>query len=796
MVQQILLLLLLILNRSFCDDYYELLGLKRTANEKEIRQAFKKIAVNLHPDKNPDDPEAHPKFLKYTTAYEVLKDPELRKKYDLYGEEGLNNDQFGRQNYHSWSYYQDNFGIYDDDPQVVTLNTNDYDDNVVNSEKIWMINFYSPMCSHCHHLAPDWRRIAKDFEGIVRVGAVNCEDDWRLCRRLNIQAYPTLLYYPKNSHHGTRYTSKKTYEKISEFIMEHLDVSIEKITSTKWKKLIKLLDENNNDHYNNDKPLLVFTCGKERNCFENEEQLKITAMFDNIIDTGIFECSKNSCNKLLETTGAVFINNIKNNDKKHFILFNDLNNIDEFVHDILDELPEPQDISNDYFNDIKKNLEKNDNENGWLVCFYIGHATDLDLQLKKLPSIITDVNLGKVNCGKYSSLCSNLNINRYPMWGVIKPGGAFELSHGKSTINDVAKFAENSIKAQNVAALSADKIISILKRQNGKEVWFLDWYAPWCPPCMQFLPELRKASMQFKKSVVQFGTIDCTVHADICRRYNIRSYPTAMLINGTTTTQFTNQKTAAGIIEFLNEVVNPTVIKLNKDNYYKTVGRKDDTTLWVIDYFAPWCGPCQQLAPEWTIVAKNLHLLDNVKVASVDCDANGDLCRELGVRSYPTIRLYPFGSVGLNQVALFNGQRDSTALMQWITNFFPTKIKNFDEEKLRKNIFNKKSKSKNKKDYWLIDYYAPWCGHCQKLEPQFAIAAQLLKNNSIGFGKFNCDTFGSECNQLGIQAYPTLMLYTPENKRSGIEITSQNAQDIKNNILNLINKNSKLHDEL
>lgn len=60
-----------------------------------------------------------------------------------------------------------------------------------------MINFYSPMCSHCHHLAPDWRRIAKDFEGIVRVGAVNCEDDWRLCRRLNIQAYPTLLYYPK-----------------------------------------------------------------------------------------------------------------------------------------------------------------------------------------------------------------------------------------------------------------------------------------------------------------------------------------------------------------------------------------------------------------------------------------------------------------------------------------------------------------------------------------------------------------------------------------------------------------------
>lgn len=72
-----------------------------------------------------EDPAAHEKFIKYTTAYEVLKDPDLRKKYDLYGEEGLNGAN-KQQNYHSWKYYQDNFGIYDDDPQVVTLNRNDY----------------------------------------------------------------------------------------------------------------------------------------------------------------------------------------------------------------------------------------------------------------------------------------------------------------------------------------------------------------------------------------------------------------------------------------------------------------------------------------------------------------------------------------------------------------------------------------------------------------------------------------------------------------------------------------------
>lgn len=52
------------------------------------------------------------------------------------------------------------------------------------------------MCSHCHHVAPVWRKIAKDLEGVIRVGAVNCEDDWNLCSQIGIPSYPSLMYYP------------------------------------------------------------------------------------------------------------------------------------------------------------------------------------------------------------------------------------------------------------------------------------------------------------------------------------------------------------------------------------------------------------------------------------------------------------------------------------------------------------------------------------------------------------------------------------------------------------------------
>lgn len=58
-------------------------------------------------------------------AYEILKEPDLRRKYDLYGKEGLAMSN-KKQTYHSWTYYQNNFDMYEDDQHVVTLGKHDY----------------------------------------------------------------------------------------------------------------------------------------------------------------------------------------------------------------------------------------------------------------------------------------------------------------------------------------------------------------------------------------------------------------------------------------------------------------------------------------------------------------------------------------------------------------------------------------------------------------------------------------------------------------------------------------------
>jgi len=77
-------------------DYYQILGVSRNASEKEIKQAYRRLARKHHPDLNPGDKSAEAKFKEINAAYEVLSKPEKRKKYDQFGEQWEYADQFAK----------------------------------------------------------------------------------------------------------------------------------------------------------------------------------------------------------------------------------------------------------------------------------------------------------------------------------------------------------------------------------------------------------------------------------------------------------------------------------------------------------------------------------------------------------------------------------------------------------------------------------------------------------------------------------------------------------------------------
>lgn len=71
-------------------DYYEVLGVAKNASDDEIKKAYKKMAIKYHPDRNPDNKEAEEKFKEAAEAYDVLRDPQKRARYDQFGHEAVN----------------------------------------------------------------------------------------------------------------------------------------------------------------------------------------------------------------------------------------------------------------------------------------------------------------------------------------------------------------------------------------------------------------------------------------------------------------------------------------------------------------------------------------------------------------------------------------------------------------------------------------------------------------------------------------------------------------------------------
>ena len=76
-------------------DYYKILGVDKTIPQKDVKKAYLKRAKQFHPDLHPDDPKAKAKFQALNEAYDVIGDPEKRKKYDQYGEQWKQADQMG-----------------------------------------------------------------------------------------------------------------------------------------------------------------------------------------------------------------------------------------------------------------------------------------------------------------------------------------------------------------------------------------------------------------------------------------------------------------------------------------------------------------------------------------------------------------------------------------------------------------------------------------------------------------------------------------------------------------------------
>ena len=91
-------------------DYYQILGVDRNSSDSDIKKAYRKLAVKYHPDKNPGDSNAEEKFKEISAAFEILKDPEKRSRYDQFGHDAFRGGRSSGQGVDPFDLFRDAFG--------------------------------------------------------------------------------------------------------------------------------------------------------------------------------------------------------------------------------------------------------------------------------------------------------------------------------------------------------------------------------------------------------------------------------------------------------------------------------------------------------------------------------------------------------------------------------------------------------------------------------------------------------------------------------------------------------------
>uniref|UniRef100_A0A8P0PE28 DnaJ homolog subfamily C member 10 n=1 Tax=Canis lupus familiaris TaxID=9615 RepID=A0A8P0PE28_CANLF len=730
-------------------DFYSLLGVSKTASSREIRQAFKKLALKLHPDKNPNNPNAHSDFLKINRAYEVLKDEDLRKKYDKYGEKGLADNQEGGQ-YESWNYYRYDFGIYDDDPEIITLDRREFD-AAVNSGELWFVNFYSPGCSHCHDLAPTWRDFAKEVDGLLRIGAVNCGDDRMLCRMKGVNSYPSLFIF-RSGMAAVKYHGDRSKESLVSFAMQHVRRTVTELWTGNFVNSIQTA-------FAAGVGWLITFCSKGGDCLTSQTRLRLSGMLDGLVNVGWMDCATqdNLCKSLDITTSTT----------AYFPPGATLNNKEK--SSVLDRLAHHR----------------------WLLFFNFGkHENSNDPELKKLKTLLKNehIQVGRFDCSSAPDVCSNLYVFQ-PCLAVFKGQGTkeYEIHHGKKILYDILAFAKESVNS-HVTTLGPQNFPA-----NDKEPWLVDFFAPWCPPCRALLPELRKASKHLYGQL-KFGTLDCTIHEGLCNMYNIQAYPTTVVFNQSNVHEYEGHHSAEQILEFIEDLMNPSVISLTPTTFNELVKQRKHDEVWMVDFYSPWCHPCQVLMPEWKRMARTLTGLINV--GSIDCQQYHSFCAQENVRRYPEIRFYPQKSNKAYQYHSYNGwNRDAYSLRIWGLGFLPQASIDLTPQTFNEKVLQGKN-------HWVVDFYAPWCGPCQNFAPEFELLARMIKGK-VKAGKVDCQAYGQTCQKAGIRAYPTVKFYPYERAKRNIwgeQIDARDAKEIATliheKLKNLQNHGKRDKDEL
>jgi protein disulfide-isomerase-like protein len=307
---------------------------------------------------------------------------------------------------------------------------------------------------------------------------------------------------------------------------------------------------------------------------------------------------------------------------------------------------------------------------------------------------------------------------------------------------------------------------------QDNELYLVEFYAPWCGHCKSLKPAWIKAAKKLN-GMVKVGAVDANEQQNqpLASQYGVKGFPTIKLFINGKATDYQGGRTSGAIVSYAKNFIRAKLDKVT-DKSLPDFLEKDSKLAKVLLITDKKSAP--------TLMQSMAMQYKGRLSFGMAHSSQADLMAKFGVEKAPAIVAIPTASADSDEAAaahaIYDGPPGAPPLKDFLNKYAAAKPK--------KAAKNNKSKSKSKsnkeksksskfmlelnpeqfkamledKSPWMVEFYAPWCGHCKKLAPEWKKAAKHLRG-IVRLGAVDCDTHKDLCQQYNIQGFPTIKTF-------------------------------------
>lgn len=344
---------------------------------------------------------------------------------------------------------------------------------------------------------------------------------------------------------------------------------------------------------------------------------------------------------------------------------------------------------------------------------------------------------------------------------------------------------------------------------------FVMFYAPWCGHSRKLFPIWEQLAETFNLRTdprVVIAKVDCTENHELCVQNVVTGYPTLKFFkpNVEESTKFKGTRDLQTITNFINELLGdgkPSAdeeseecndgeavhlpIELTEQTFDKHVasGRH------FVKFFAPWCTYCRAMEPAWNELAQSIGKDSAVSISQLDCTKHRTICQNFEVKGYPTLLWIENGQ----KVEKYSGGRsldDFKAYVNKMVGPFPKQTPKPSQSDSTSVVILSSDNFKKviEKGVTFVKFYAPWCGHCQKMSPIWEeLAIKLIGKQNVKIAKVDCTLPANKelCMNQQVEGFPTLYIYN-----NGEKVIEYNGNRQLSDMYEFVLRHAAKHDEL